>query len=329
MKTKLYLGEAVGLVVKTAPFMAVRVGSYAVLAAGLMVYFGVIGGVAWMLGQLWSVLGVITFLAGVGGAFGIVHWVTRYYFHLLRAAHTAVMTEFIVYGRGPTGSQVAHGKAEVMSRFRDTSILFAVDRLVAGIVRTVTRTVGNVMRILPIPGLDGLRTFLNRVARYSTTYIDEAILSLAYRDREENVWKVAQDGVILYAMCWKPVLANAVVLTLLSYVQFFLFLVLLGIPALALGAVLPSLQVMLGVGVLVGAWMLKLAVADAFSLASTLLAFHRSIEGVVPDPTWQGRLEGMTGKFKELTAKAREKVAPASAESSVGPEVVQSGLEPA
>lgn len=329
MKTKLYLGEAVGLVIKTAPFMAVRIGSYAVLAAGLMVYFAVVGGVAWMLGMLWSVLGVITFLAGVGGMFGIVHWVTRYYFHLLRAAHTAVMTEFIVYGRGPTGSQVAHGKAEVMSRFRDTSILFAVDRLVAGVVRTVTRTVGNVMRILPIPGLDGLRTFLNRVARYSTTYIDEAILSLAYRDREQNVWKVAQDGVILYAMCWKPVLANAVVLTLLSYVQFFLFLILLGLPALALGAVFPALQVMLGVGVLVGAWMLKLAVADAFSLASTLLAFHRSIEGVEPDPTWQARLEGMTGKFKELTAKAREKVAPAAAPAASVPEVAQRGFEPA
>jgi len=303
METKLYFGQAIGLITKTLPFLWVRLGSYAVLGAGLLVYFAIVGGLAWGLGQLWAPLGFIVFIAGFGGAFGIVRWVTRYYFYLLNAAHAAVMTEFI-YDRVPDGSQVNYGKEQVTSRFRDTSIMFAVDRVVDGVVRMITRTVANVVSILPIPGLDGLKKFLDRVARFSTGYIDKAILTLAYRDREPNVWKVAQDGVILYAQCWKPILANAVVLTLLSYVQFFLFLVILGLPALAIGAALPSLQIGLAIMVIVGAWMLKLAVSDAFAMAATLLAFHRSIEGMVPDPTWQARLENMSDKFRQLKDKA-------------------------
>lgn len=49
-----------------------------------------------------------------------------------------------------------------------------------------------------------------RVSRFATTCIDEAILTRAYAQDQENVWAVAKDGVILYAQYWKPILANAV-----------------------------------------------------------------------------------------------------------------------
>lgn len=308
MDVKFYLGEAFRLVLKTTPFLWIRLGSYALLGLGLMVYFGVVGGLAWVLGQLWGPLGVITFIAGFGGALGLVRWATRYYFYLLKAAHAAVMTEFIVYGRGPQASQVEYGRQQVKDRFRDTSIMFGVDRVLDGVVRTINRTFASVMNLLPIPGMDSLKAFIRRVSKFSTTYIDEAILTRAYKEREPNVWQVAQDGVILYAQCWKPILANAVALTLLSYVEFFLFLIVLGLPALALGTVLPSLKIALGIGVLVGAWMLKLALADAYAMAATLLAYHRSTEGMTPNPEWQAKLENASDKFRELKQKAMSHV---------------------
>ena len=306
MDVKFYLGEAVKLVLKTTPFLWVRIGSYAVLGVGLLFYFALVGGIAWLLAQLWSVLGIIVLIAAFGGAFGIVRWVTRYYFYLLKAAHAAVMTEVILTGSGPDGSQVQYGKERVQSRFTETSVMFGIDRLLEGIVRAFNRSFARLMNILPIPGADSLVQFVRRVSRFATTYIDEAILTRAYRDDDANVWAVARDGVILYAQCWKPILANAVVLTLLSYVEFLLFLVILGLPALAIGVALPSLKIALGIGVLVGAWMLKLAVADAFSLAATLLAYHRSTEGMAPDPTWQARLEEVSDQFRELKRKASE-----------------------
>lgn len=319
-----YLREAFGLLLKTTPILWVRIGSYALLGVGLLVYFAVVGGIAWLLSQLWGVLGIIVVIAAFGGAYGIVRWVTRYYFYLLKAAHAAVMTEFIVQGRGPEGSQIQYGKNQVTSRFKDTSIMFAIDQVLDAVVKGFNRTFTNVTDFLPLPGMDSLQEFARRVSRFATTYIDEAILTRAYAQDEPNVWAVAKDGVILYAQCWKPILANAVVLTLLSYVEFFVFLVILGLPAVAVGVALPSLKIALGISVLVGAWMLKLAVADAYALAATLLAYHRSTEGMEPDPEWQARLEQASDKFQELKQKAAEKMnefrsTGASAESSAEP----------
>ncbi len=305
---KLYLGESLRLLANTLPFIWIRLGSYALLGLGLGVYFGVVGGLAWLLGQLWAPLGVLLFLVAIGGGFGIVRWVTRYYFYLLKAAHTAVMTEFILHGKGPEGGQVAYGRSAVTERFKDTSIMFAVDALVDGIVKRIIRTVVRIASILPIPGVDSLGKLLERVALASSTYVDESILSRAYARREQNVWAVAHEGVVLYAQAWKPIVANAVVMSLISYVEFAVLLVILALPALAIGAAFPAAGPVLAVLVVIAAWMVKLAVADAWSLAATLLAYHRTTQDMTPDPEWVARLEGMSDKFKELGRKAQEAV---------------------
>lgn len=310
---KIYLGEAIGLVLKTLPIVWVRLGSYLVLGLGLGVYAAVFFGIGWLLGQLWAPLGFVVFLVALGGAFWVVDLAGKYWFHLLRAAHTAVMTEFITTGRGPATGQLAYGRQQVTSRFADTSILFGVGLLVDGVVKFVVRTFTRIASILPVPGVDSLGKFLERVATMSTTYVDEAILSRAYAKREQNVWSVARDGVVLYAQAWKPILANAVVLALLSYAEFVLFLVLLGLPALGIAAVAPALGPALGIAALIGAWMLKLALSDAVSLAATLLAYHRATEDMEPNAEWVAKLEGASDKFRELGRKAAAAVTTAAA----------------
>ena len=301
---KIYLVEAISLVMKTLPIVWVRLGSYLLLGLGLGIYAAIFGGIGYLLSQLWAPLGVILFVAAFGGAFWIVQLAGKYWFHLLRAAHTAVMTEFITTGNGPATGQLEYGRQQVMSRFTDTSILFGVSLLVDGIVKFVVRTFTSVASILPIPGMDSLGKFIQRVAALSTTYVDEAILSRAYLKREQSVWAVAKEGVVLYAQAWKPILGNAVVLALLSYAEFVVFLLILGLPALAIGAAVPSLGPALGIGALIGAWMLKLALSDAVSLAATLLAYHRSTEGMEPNAEWVAKLDSASDKFRELGRKA-------------------------
>ena len=55
----LYLRDALGLLLKTTPILWVRIGSYALLGLGLLVYAAVVGGLAWLLSQLWGVLGLL------------------------------------------------------------------------------------------------------------------------------------------------------------------------------------------------------------------------------------------------------------------------------
>lgn len=49
------------------------------------------------------------------------------------------------------------------------------------------------------------------------SYVDKAILANIYRSDEENNWKPAKDGVLLYASTWKPVLASTLVKATLFY----------------------------------------------------------------------------------------------------------------
>jgi hypothetical protein len=304
---KLYISEALGLLGKTMPFIWLRLGSYTLLGLGIMLYFGVMAGIAWLLGQLWQVLGGLVFILALMGAVGVIRWASRYYFHLLKAAHTAVMTEYIVFGKLEASSQVAYGKKQVTDRFKDTSVMFAVDTLIDGVTKAFTRNFARLGNILPIPGMDGLMNVLERVALLATTFIDEAILSRAYKERAGNVWQVAHDGVILYAQAWQPILANAVVLGVISSMQFVLFLIVLGLPAVAIGAVLPeALRPALGVGVIVLAWLIKVAVADPFALAATLIAYHRETATMTPNAEWQAKLESVSDKFRDLGQRAEQ-----------------------
>jgi len=54
--------------------------------------------------------------------------------------------------------------------------------------------------------------------------------------------------------------------------------------------------------------MIKLAVMDAFSMAATLIAYHRTTEGLEPSPEWKTKLEGVSSKFGELGRKAKENI---------------------
>jgi len=319
MGIKLYLGEGINLIWKTLPFLWIRLGTYALLGLGLVIYLAVAAGIAWLLGQALSFLGVIVFIIALAGAWALVQWAKRYFFYLLQAAHIAVMTEYIVYDRAPEGSQVDYGRRQVQERFKDTSLMFAVDQIIDGIVKQINRTFARMTEVLPIPNLDNFNQIVAQISKFATTYIDEAILSRAYQYREPNVWSVAQDGIILYAQCWKSVLANAVALTVINYLEMIVVLLILGIPAIILGALIPvaAIRTMLGVLVLVGVWMFKLAISDAYALAVTLLAYHRSIEGVEPNPDWKERLQGASEEFRQLcdratSAVSNEKTPPAS-----------------
>jgi len=325
MEIKLYLKEAIGLMRKTMPFIWIRLGTYALLGLGLAVYLAVAAGIAWLLGQALSWLGVIVFIVALGGAWALVQWAKRYFFYLLQAAHIAVMTEYIVYGQGPQGSQIKYGRQQVKARFRDTTLMFAVDQIIDRIVQRMNCTFAQLIRIMPLPDFKSFNQFDNfnklvtQVSKFATTYIDEAILSRAYQYREANIWSVAEDGIILYAQSWKPVLANAAALTILNYLEMIVVLMVLGIPAIILGAIIPvtAIRTLLGVLVLVGVWMFKLAISDAYAMAVTLLAYHRSIEGIEPNPDWKERLAGVSKDFRQLydrsaSAVSGEEISPSS-----------------
>ncbi|GAC1547491.1 MAG: hypothetical protein NVS2B7_23210 [Herpetosiphon sp.] len=294
---------AVNLLTRTMPFLWTRLGVYLLFGLAMAIYLGIAFGVAYILYKLIPLVGIIFFIIAYGAVVPIYRLAENYFFYLLKAAHVAVMTEILVRGDLPPGSnQIEWGKQAVLSRFRDTSIMFGVNQLVSGVVRVVTNSVANIMNFLPIPDIDVLSRFITLLVNYSTKYIDMAVLSRAYMTNEPNVWATASEGVVLYAQAWKPILKNSVWLAALSFGSFVIAMIVLGIPALVLALILPKLLVFAIVVIM--ALMLKVGVGDTYALASTLITYHANTASMVASPEWTARLNGLSDKFKQLQTNA-------------------------
>ena len=74
----------------------------------------------------------------------------------------------------------------VTERFAEANMLFVLDQLVKGAIGAITGLIGGIAAFLPIPGLQGLVSFVNTVIRLSLTYVDEIILGYNIRLDSRN-----------------------------------------------------------------------------------------------------------------------------------------------
>lgn len=305
---KLYYKEALALLLRTTPYLLANVGIYLAFGAAAVVYYCIVWGLFIFLVQHLPILGYI-WLFGIGGGLGWFLWraTRQYLLYMVRAGHIAVMAELMIHGKLPEGvNQVQHGKKMVQERFRDVSILSAVDVAIKAAVAGVTATFEGLLNLIPIPGMADFTKTVGTVIRMSMSYVDEAILAQSFIKKETNVWLVAKDSVVLYAASWKPILVNAVGLTIISYSASFVAAVIFSIPGVMLAKVFPVLSVVITIAVLVLAWLAKVALADSFAMATTLLAFYHESKGKDPDAILEARLAQLSSKFADLRTKALE-----------------------
>jgi hypothetical protein len=307
-----YWSTAVSLVTRTLPYIGVNAAVYAAFFVASLLWFGLFGGLAWVAGAVLKipVLAYVFVIVGSLAFGGLIKWARRYLLYMVKGAHIAAMTELLKGGALPDGmGQFQYGRKVVEERFKDVSLLFALDRLVHGALRALQRKVLRIARWLPLPdAADSLVRLVTQIMARSLTYVDEAILSYAIYRGEDNVWNSARHGVLLYAQSYKPILITAAKIWLLGkVVGFVLFLVFLAPAALAAWAIgNPVVSIIAVVLALVAAWACKAALFEPFAMAYTLTTYHYEIVGVTPDPTWDERLRSASSKFRELVGKAEE-----------------------
>ncbi len=118
---------------------------------------------------------------------GALFLAREYILYLVKAAHIAVLVE-IFDGRDVPGGrgQIAYGAEFVKTHFLQSSVLFAVDRLIKGVLNAFFRTVNFFTAFLPVPALQQLLRVAETVVRMSLTYVDEIILAHLIRTRTTN-----------------------------------------------------------------------------------------------------------------------------------------------
>ncbi len=312
---RLQLGTAWNLVVKTTPILLVRLGLYLAFWVLLLIYWAITIGIAYLIGRVFAPLGWILAIVALGSTFPIYNLAYKYVFYLLKAAHVAVMAELLANGDLPAGTnQLAWGKEQVTKRFGQVSVMFVVDEIVEGVVRLFTGMVFSIASWLPGDSIRTLVGVINRVIRYSTTYIDEAILARAFWRRDENIWESAQEGLVLYGMVWKPLVANAVALMVISYIPFILVWLLFSAP---IGGLLSLFsQTLAGWSIIIAlifAFFVKVAIGDSFAMAAIIAAYQRETKNLTPDPAMEAHLVQISDKFRNLKERA---MAAVSARSS-------------
>jgi hypothetical protein len=317
--------NALGLMIRTMPFIILRMAVYFGITLAYILATGMGAGIGYGIGAFgdaefqsqsafWG--GFIGF--GVVGA--ILYWAREYILYIVKAGHIAVLVELMDGKSLPGGRpQVAYASTVVKERFVQASALFAIDQLIKGVIGAITGLIRGVLTVLPLPGVRQLSSLLHAFLRVAVGFVDEVILAHLIRTRSDNAWSSAKEALVLYGQNYKVMLKNAAWLAVIVYaLSFLVFLVMLA-PAALVVYLMPGAWAAGGfVFALLFAWSVKEALLEPFAIACLMQVFFKTIENQQPDPEWEARLEQLSGKFRQLKARALgETTQPASDISDV------------
>ncbi|MFV2038439.1 MAG: hypothetical protein ACC646_12695, partial [Paracoccaceae bacterium] len=156
------LTTSFSIIRKTAPFVVFRVLVYFGIALAYILATGTGAGVGWGIGAFGSAdfQASATFWGGAigfGATAAVLYFLREYILYLVKAAHIAVMIEYIDGREIPAGKpQIEFAQAIIKERFMQANVLFGIDQLVKGVLRAITGLVQGLASLLPIPGLRGL-----------------------------------------------------------------------------------------------------------------------------------------------------------------------------
>lgn len=297
---------ALGLCLKTMPFILLRLGLLVGFTIVSVVWFVLTAGIGVLISKATSSnIGGWAFLIGLGAPAGLFYWFKRYVLYIVEMAHIAVLTRLITHGELEGGNQISYGKDLISSRFGEINALLVLQALVDGVVRTFIGSVNFVTSFLPLGELRGLIHLVEGILRNATKYVVDVIFSYNIARGDENTWRSSKDGLVYYAQNWKPVLKTATYALILEYIlSFFNFLILL-IPAAAVGHWLPR----------VGAWFFLLAIVVALNIKSAVLrplfstmvalTYHKTIHNQPIDIQMDQTLTSLSDKFREISERAK------------------------
>ncbi len=305
------VSKAMGLMVKTAPFVIMRIVVYFGIAIGFIVTTGVGAGIGWGIGAFGEQDFQATTTA-YGGIFGFVgagavlYFLREYILYMVKAGHIAVLVELMEGKDVPMGRpQIEHAHKIVSERFVEANVLFAIDQLIKGVIRAITGLMQGLASLIPIPGLQNLVGIFKAFLKIALGFLDEIILAHAIRKNADNPWESAQEALVYYAQNSKHIMKNAAFLAVIVYVlSFVVFLVMLA-PAALVVYILPGAWSAGGiVFALLFAWAIKQALLEPFAIACMMQVYFGVTEGQTPDPEWDARLTGASKKFKKMKDKA-------------------------
>lgn len=306
------IGRTIAIVLRTWPFVLLRIAVYSAITMAYVVATGAGAGVGYGIGHVTGSPDGPPGFAVLGGIFGFglvsfaLYWMREYLLYVLKAGHIAVMVRLIDGQPIPNGqSQIAYGRAVTTARFAEANVLFVMDQLIKGVIGAITVILNTISVLLPIPGLRGLIGFVASVIRLSITYVDEIILGYNIRLDSAEPWETARRGLVLYAQNGRAIIRNALWLAVIMWGLTLIIFLLSLTPATAILYLMPGqLAGWSFVMAIVFAWAFKAAVIEPFAIAALMQVYFRQIEGQTPNPEWDAKLSDVSRQFRDIKDRA-------------------------
>ena len=276
-----------------------------VLGLATVIISGVLFGILMLLGSLFGENGmVITFIIwlSVTGIirFAIMHW----FGYMVKAGHIAIIMQAVTEGSVPD-NQFAVAKGMVTERFGTSNVYFVIDKLVSGAVGQLQNALGRVGNMFgAIPGADTVVKIGQMFIGIALGYIDECCLGYTFYKKEQNAYKSAADGVVIYAQNWKTLLKSAAKTTAVVIVSVILvtvacFLVFGGLFRLLHWSMLVAFLLALFTAIAI-----KYAFIDSWILTKTMVSYMEVAPSTEITFDLYDKLSKLSSKFKELFGKA-------------------------
>lgn len=304
------LAHAAKITLKTLPFILLRLGLYLAFGFVFCLYWVFVFFIGQGAAAIHDYARVAVWIVALILPFPFIKLFREYFLYVLKTAHVAVIVEFALRGHLPEGiSQVEWGKAQVMARFKETSVLFLVDRLIAGVISSINGMMQGMANLFQgVPGLQSLVSLAKIILRFSLTYIDEAVMARNFVKKNETVWQSAQSGLVLYAQSWQQILKTAIYLGIAAIVSYGVLLVFYLIPFLGLAGLYPKVKILFIAFAFIFAAVTKLALFDPWAMTSMILAYLEATQNLQADRGWEEKIAGISKKFRQIQEKALAQV---------------------
>lgn len=288
---------------KTMPFV------WAKLAMGLVAVIIALGllaaflGLGWLFGEVGLVIMVIVWFIVIKVIWKLIMHCVGY---LIKAGHVAVIAETALTGQVPKG-QIGHGKNVVRERFVTTAVYFAVDKLISGAVKQIQRNIGKLGSSLDfIPGIGAITGAAQFFVKISLGYVDECCLGWTFYNKEQNVYKSAADGVVLYAQNWKSLLKNAAWTMLKVIIGTLVIALLIFVPVGILFKVMGWYPILALLTAICLAWVVKFAVMDSYIMVRMMSSYMDVAPNTPVAFDIYSKLSAISSKFRELYQKGKD-----------------------
>lgn len=242
------------------------------------------------------------------GLIGVVNFFLNHYIgYLVKAGHVAVIAMAYQTGYVPA-KPFEMGKTMVKERFGTSNVYFALDKLVAGSIKQLQRTLGRVTDSLlgALPGADGIKSLTNMFLDISLGYVDECCLGYTFYHPAQNPYKSAADGVIIYFQNWKTLLKDAAKTTGMVILSFVVVTLIAFILFGGLFRLFGWSGFMAFIISLLFAYTVKYAFIDSWILVKMMSSYMQVAPATQVTFDLYGKLSGLSGKFKELFKKGNE-----------------------